>query len=212
MVALGHANGRTSCPIGSDIRVRGYCDLFAIHCIGGTVHNNALSLTRLLLAERKSLLRQVRRLVGNDAAEDVAQKLWLKIQTVRDDPPILNPKAYLRRLAHNIAVDHVQGDQRQVSVAERAEALLWGVDFEPGSERIIESRDMLDRIRAAIIAMPEPTRTIIRLTRLEGKTQRETAEQIGVTTTTVENHLRRALAQLGRIRDGDTPDSKTIAQ
>lgn len=165
--------------------------------------SNTVSLARLLLAERSALLRRVRRLVGQDAAEDVAQKIWLKIQTVRDDPPIINPKAYLHRLAHNIAVDHVKGDQRQATVAERAEALLWGADFDLGPERIIESRDLLSRIADAIAILPEPTRTILRLTRLEGKTQREVAEAVGVTTTTVENHLRRALAQLGRIRDGD---------
>ncbi|MCG2841292.1 RNA polymerase sigma factor [Sandaracinobacter sp. RS1-74] len=168
---------------------------------------NALALTRLFMRERPSLLRQVRRLVGADNAEDVAQKLWLKVQTVRDDPPIIDKNAYLRRLAHNVAVDHVQGDQRQATVATRAEALLWGVDYELGPERIVESRETLERIRAAIAALPEPTRTILRLTRFEGRTQRETAEQVGVTTTTVENHLRRALARLGRIRDGDTDDA-----
>lgn len=165
--------------------------------------SNAVALTRLILAERKSLLGQLRRIVGSDAAEDVAQKLWFRIQNVRDDPPIENKRAYLRRLARNLAIDHVHGDRRQATVAERAEALLWGADFELGAERIIESRDMLERIRAAIAALPEPTRSILRLTRLEGKTQRETAEMLGVSTTTVENHLRRALARLGRVRDGD---------
>jgi len=168
---------------------------------------NSIALSRLLFVERNSLLRQVRRLVGNDGAEDVAQKLWLKVQTVRDDPPILDKRAYLHRLAHNVAVDHVQGDQRQATVAERSEALLWGVDYELGPERIVESREMLERIRAAITTLPEPTRSILRLTRLEGRTQRETAEQVGVTTTTVENHLRRALALLARVRDGDADDA-----
>lgn len=164
---------------------------------------NAIALSRMLLTERKSLLRQVRRLVGDSGMEDVTQKLWLKVQAVRDDPPILDKKAYLHRLAHNVAIDHARDDQRQVTVAERAEALLWGADYELGPERIVESRQMVERIRAAILALPEPTRTILRLTRLEGHTQRETALQIGVTTTTVENHLRRALALLARIRDGD---------
>ncbi|BBD02334.1 MULTISPECIES: RNA polymerase sigma factor [Sphingobium] len=164
---------------------------------------NSIALSRLLIAERKSLLRQVRRLVGRDGAEDVAQTLWFKVQAVRDDPPILDKKAYLRRLAHNVAVDHVRDDWRQATVAERSEALLWGVDYELGPERIVESHDMLERIRAAIASLPEPTRSILRLTRLEGRTQRETAEKVGVTTTTVENHLRRALALLARVRDGD---------
>jgi len=165
---------------------------------------NALALTRLLMRERSSLLRQVRRLVGSEGAEDVAQKLWLKVQAVRDDPPILDQRAYLRRLAHNVAVDHVRTDRRQATVAERAEALLWGVDYELGPERIVESREMLERIRVEIAALPEPTRTILRLIRLEGRTQREVAEEVGVTPTTVHNHLRRAMALLARIRDGDS--------
>lgn len=168
---------------------------------------NSIALSRLLVAERQSLLRQVRRLAGSEGAEDVVQKLWLKVQRVRDDAPIRDERAYLRRLAHNAAVDHVQADQRQASVAARAEALLWGVDHELGPERIVESRETLERIRAAIAVLPEPTRTILRLTRLEGRTQRETAEQIGVSTTTVENHLRRALALLARIRDGDLDEA-----
>ncbi|BAV63072.1 sigma-70 family RNA polymerase sigma factor [Sphingobium cloacae] len=142
-------------------------------------------------------------MVGRDGAEDVAQKLWLKAQRVRDDPPIVNPRAYLRRLAHNAAIDHMKGEQQEATVAERAEALLWGVDYDLGSERIVESRDTLEHIHAAIMALPEPTRTIMRLTRFEGLTQRETAKQVGLTSTTVENHLRRALALLARIRDGE---------
>lgn len=176
-------------------------------CLWGRVSSNAASLARLLLAERKSLLRRLRRIVGSDAAEDVVQKLWLKIQKVRDDPPIVNKEAYLRRLAHNVAVDHIHADRRQANVAERAEALLWGADFELGPERIIESRDLLDRIGAAIAALPEPSRTILRLTRLEGRTQREAAELLGVSTTTVENHLRRVFASLARIRDGEVDET-----
>lgn len=165
---------------------------------------NAIALSRLLLAERPSLLRLANRILRDrDAAEDVAQKIWLKVQTVGDDPPIVDGKAYLHRLAHNVAIDHAKASQRQATVAERAEALLWGADFELDPERIVESRQIMERVRAAIHALPEPTRTILRLTRLEGRTQRETAAEVGVTTTTVENHLRRALALLGRIRDGD---------
>lgn len=164
---------------------------------------NATALSRLLLAERRSLLRQVSRLVGRDSAEDVAQKLWLKIQAVRDDPPIINKHAYLRRLAHNVAVDHIKGNQRKTAVAQHVEALLWEQDHEPGPDRIVESRETLQRVRDALANLPEPTRAILHLTRMEGLTQREAAERVGVSSTTVENHLRRAMAQLARIRDGE---------
>lgn len=78
---------------------------------------NAAALTRLLLRERPSLLRLAQRIVGTaPAAEDVTQSLWLRIQRVEDDPPIANKRAYLYRLATNLAVDHARSDQRREDI------------------------------------------------------------------------------------------------
>jgi RNA polymerase sigma factor (sigma-70 family) len=160
--------------------------------VHSTMPTNSVALSRLLLAERNSLLRQVRRLVGSEGAEDVAQKLWLKIQAVRDDPPILDKKAYLRRLAHNVAVDHVQGDQRRRDVHVEAMALLHeGVDGISG-ERVVLARDELACAQAAIAELPATTRDIFLLSRMDGMAQREIAAHLGVSRPTVEKHLRRA--------------------
>lgn len=156
--------------------------------------SNILALSRLLVAERPSLLRQLRRIVGGDGAEDVAQKLWLKVQTVRDDPPILDPAAYLRRLAHNVAVDHVRGEQRRRDVHAEAVALLHeGADSEVCGERVVMARDQLAHAAAAIAALPSLSRRILVLSRVEGLPQREIAAVLGVSRPTVEKHLHRAL-------------------
>ncbi|WP_313436440.1 sigma factor [Novosphingobium sp.] len=71
--------------------------------------SNASTLTRLLLLERPSLLRLAQRIVGSaPAAEDVTQSLWFRVQRVGDDPPIVNERAFLYRLATNLATDHVR--------------------------------------------------------------------------------------------------------
>lgn len=153
---------------------------------------NSIALSRLLLAERNSLLRRVRRLVGSDGAEDVVQTLWLKIQAVRDEPPIDNPEAYLRRLAHNVAVDHLQGDKRKRDVHAEAMSLLHdGVEGISG-ERVVLARDELARVELVIEAMADTTRRIFLLSRMEGMAQREIAAHLGVSRPTVEKHLRRA--------------------
>ncbi|MCG2840266.1 RNA polymerase sigma factor [Sandaracinobacter sp. RS1-74] len=153
---------------------------------------NSIALSRLLLAERTSLIRRIRRLVGSEGAEDVVQKIWLRIQAVRDDPPIDNPRAYLRRLAHNVAVDHVQADKRRRDVHAEATALLHEGVEQISGERILLARDELMRVETAIAALPATTRRIFLLSRVDGMAQREIAAHVGVSRPTVEKHLRRA--------------------
>jgi len=80
---------------------------------------NALALTRLLIRERPSLLRLARRIVGSaPAAEDVTQTLWLRVQRIEDDPPILHKRAYLYRLATNLATDQLRARRRYDALFE----------------------------------------------------------------------------------------------
>ncbi|WP_258224046.1 sigma factor-like helix-turn-helix DNA-binding protein, partial [Stenotrophomonas sp. HMWF003] len=58
------------------------------------------------------------------------------------------------------------------------------------------------RVLAAAAHLPEPTRTIFRLNRLQGLTQVDVAKRLKVSVTTVENHVRAALQRLAWARNG----------
>jgi RNA polymerase sigma-70 factor (ECF subfamily) len=164
--------------------------------------NNATALSRLLLSERPSLLKRLRRILRDDgSAEDVAQSLWFKVRAVDDDPPIANLPAYLHRLAMNAATDALrassrEGARRDAEIAD----ILWVEDDRPAPDREVIGRDMLERIMQALDALPEPTRTIFRLNRFEGMPQREIAGIYNVSTTIIERHIRRALKALDDVR------------
>ena len=163
--------------------------------------SNAHSLSRLLDAERAALARMLGRVLDRSALEDAFQTLWLRIQTV-DDQPIDNPRAFLFRLAANVAWDHGRAEARRRRVQAEAEAILWGPEDAPGAETVLIARDELARVMAAAEALAEPTRTIFHLNRIGGMPQRDIAVHLGVSRTTVEKHIRRALARLGDARDG----------
>jgi RNA polymerase sigma-70 factor (ECF subfamily) len=166
--------------------------------------STAADLSSLMISERASLLMRVERIVGNRAdAEEVTQTLWFRIQRVGDDPPILRKRAFLFRLAGNLALDLRRGRMRQTEVHAQVRALLMEEDDAPGPDRIVDSIVILGRVRAAAQALPEPTRTIFRLNRFEGLSQTAIAARQGISTTTVENHVRRALDLLAWARDGD---------
>jgi RNA polymerase sigma-70 factor (ECF subfamily) len=166
--------------------------------------STAQALTSLLIRERASIIRRVEGIVGNRAdAEEVTQALWFRVQAVGDDPPILRKRAFLFRLASNLALDLRRSISRRDEVAGQILAMLSETDDAPGPDRITDSITVLSRVRAAAQALPEPTRTIFRLNRFEGMSQRAIAEQLAISTTTVENHVRRALDALARARDGE---------
>lgn len=163
---------------------------------------NAIALSRLLQSERSSLLRLAERIVGSvAAAEDVTQRLWLRIQRVENDPHIANKRAFLFRLASNLAIDHVRSERSRAAVLAEAQAFLWNEIETPNPEQAAISAAELARVLAAAATLPEPTRSIFRLHRFDGLRQSDVAVRYGVSVTTVEKHVRRALAILRDARD-----------
>ncbi|WP_411852042.1 RNA polymerase sigma factor [Stenotrophomonas sp. LGBM10] len=162
---------------------------------------NASTLTELLIRERPALLRLVQRILGSDAtAEDVIQSVWFKARGVDSAQQIDNPRAYLYRLATNLATDH--GRERTRRTRLLAEHYLWGPDEVLSTEEQAMAQDELQRVLQAAEHLPEPTRTIFRLHRLQGMTQADVARRQGVSVTTVENHVRTALQRLAWARAG----------
>lgn len=163
--------------------------------------SNAATLTELLIRERPALLRLVQRILGSDgSAEDVIQAIWFKARGVDGSTTIDNPRAYLYRLATNLATD--QGRERSRQARLLADHYLWGPDEVLSTEEQAMAQDELQRVLAAADHLPEPTRTIFRLNRLQGLTQAEIARRRGVSVTTVENHVRAALQRLAWARSG----------
>ncbi|KAG0747773.1 hypothetical protein G6F24_015497 [Rhizopus arrhizus] len=89
--------------------------------------SNAATLTELLIRERSALRRRVQRILGSDGgAEDVIQAVWFKARGVDDSQAIDNPRAYLYRLAANLATDHGRESTRRNRLL--ADHYLWGPD------------------------------------------------------------------------------------
>jgi RNA polymerase sigma-70 factor (ECF subfamily) len=68
-------------------------------------------------------------------------------------------------------------------------------------ERTVIGRENLDAVRAALDELPEKTRRIFLMNRIDGIPHRRIAEQMGITDEAVYYHVRRALERLARLRD-----------
>lgn len=65
-----------------------------------------------------------------------------------------------------------------------------------GGETEIFARDSLNIIRKEVAEMPEQRQTVYRLSREQGLSNKEIAEQLGLSVRTVERHIYLALADL----------------
>ncbi|MDA7415003.1 RNA polymerase sigma factor [Xenophilus arseniciresistens] len=135
--------------------------------------------------------RLSRRLGSEELAGDALQDTWLRLQRLEDQAPVLNPQAFLLRMAVNIAVDQQRSHSRAVPVSE-AEALLEVVDPAPGPEAIAQSRSEAQALARVVERLPRRRREILMMVRWEGLPQKEVAQKLGVSLRTVEHELRRA--------------------
>ncbi|MFV0623493.1 RNA polymerase sigma factor [Sphingomonas sp. ac-8] len=125
--------------------------------------------------------------------EDIVQECYCRLAEFEDVTRILNPRAYLFTMARNLARHQL----KRASVV-RLEPLTAANGYElagsdPLPDQILASKQDLDRLQAALAALSERARRIFVMRKVEGLSQKQIAEQLGVTERVVENDASRSL-------------------
>jgi RNA polymerase sigma factor (sigma-70 family) len=142
------------------------------------------------------------RLRSMTAAEDLVQDLYIRVASLDPAEPVENPSAYLYRLASNLMLDRLRSDRRS-STRDGAWLQTRTVDVggesvadEPSPEQNTAARQRLAKVAEAVAELPPKTRRAFELHKLEGLTQEETAQALGVSRKTVEKQIATALQKL----------------
>lgn len=146
------------------------------------------------------------RLGSREAAEDLVQELWCRLETAAPSAPVERPSAYLFRLALNLMLDRRRGERRarRRDGAWRRETTVSAgeevVAPEPAAEEAVDARRRLKRLLALVEDLPPQTRRAFHLHKLDGLSHAETARVMGISRSGVEKHIMAALKQLvGRL-------------
>lgn len=155
------------------------------------------ALKRLYLAHGRAVQDYlVRKLRDSTAAADLAQETFLRVAQAGDDVAIRNERAYLFRTAHNLAIDHIRRIRRQridhIGGEQLSELSEDGVPLEDA----VASRLMLTRLHDIVAELPERTRRIFILVKIEELTYAETAERLCISESAVQKHLAMGLAHV----------------
>jgi RNA polymerase sigma-70 factor (ECF subfamily) len=139
----------------------------------------------------------LRRMGTHAEAEDLTQEVFARLVGM-DLTAVDSAQAYLFSIAGNLLRDRGRRDQVRADYALRAQAEEGvGIDLlDPA--RVAASRQSLQSLSRALSALPELTRSVFVLHRLENFGRAEIARAFGLSASTVDRHLLRALTALAQ--------------
>nr|WP_316629461.1 RNA polymerase sigma factor [uncultured Brevundimonas sp.] len=136
-----------------------------------------------------------RRLEPRDI-DDVVQEAYAVLASRHRLDDLTHPKAYLFRIAHSLVVRDARR-ARIVSFEPIEDMSSFEEANDPFSpERIAIGREDMRHLAAVIQTMPVRVRDAFVMRRVEGLSQREIAQRMDITESTVEKHITKGLALL----------------
>jgi RNA polymerase sigma-70 factor (ECF subfamily) len=145
---------------------------------------------------RPALMAFFRRRVRNsNEAEDLVHEVFVRMLQQRKSA---TPDVYIFQIARNLLVDRIRKDRVRDRYREglAAEPNRDHDGFDP--HRLAEGREQLTLLTKAMGDLPERTRAIFILYRVENMSQDAIASAFGISTSAVKQHVAKAMALLLR--------------
>ncbi|EPM43914.1 RNA polymerase sigma-70 family protein [Pseudomonas syringae pv. theae ICMP 3923] len=152
----------------------------------------------VFLAQRAVLLRTLQRMVGNPStAEDLLHETWLRVSRALTEHPVDHLEPFVFQTARNLALDHLR--------ARRIHARTLVEDVSPGQlesvvaqlgkpEDAAHAKRLLESLSASLSTLSPRQQKIFTLSRLNGCSYLEIAEQLHVSASTVQKELKLIMA------------------
>ncbi|QAY78191.1 RNA polymerase sigma factor [Sphingosinicella sp. BN140058] len=158
-----------------------------------------LRIDRLYRSQAPKLRRSLRaRLGSTEEARDLVQDAFARLLGARSLQVVREPEAFLGRIVRNLVID--RGRRRSTRPTH--------VPLEDGDRSVpAEQEDDLEveqlrlRYQAAVAALPQRTREVFLLHRVDDLAYHEIASKLGISRRTAEWHVAEAVLRIGRELD-----------
>jgi RNA polymerase sigma factor (sigma-70 family) len=138
--------------------------------------------------------------------EDVAQEAYLRAYVAEQRQSIEQPKAFLFRVAKNLALTRLSSKSRRITdyIEEAGKSVV--VDTSPASDEELEAQQCFGLYCEAVAALPEKCRQVFLLRKVHGLSHREIGERLRLSISSVEKYLREGiLACQAHVTDHEAP-------
>lgn len=170
----------------------------------------ALSLAEMYGHYRAELLTLLRRTLGRGPPEpeDIVQQTFLNL-AAQPAGALVNPRAYLHRTAHNIAINSGKRERVRRKYIESlpdhpGEMLASRPDWDPAV--VLQSRQRYALLKAAILALPQRRRLFLLMNRVEGLSYAEIGRRMSLSESVVRKQVALAVAACtAALREAEEP-------
>ena len=153
----------------------------------------ATGIATAFLAIRRELERAVSRIVGPADIEDIVQETFVKSFEAGQQREIRHPKAFMLKTARHLALNFVGRSEHRL--ADSAEEYAGWESLASGAcvESEVDSQERFLHFCRAVRALPLQCRRAFILKKVYELSQREIAEYLGISESTVEKHIARGM-------------------
>lgn len=139
-----------------------------------------------------------RRVPSRTEAEDLTQEVFTRLLKRGQLATLEDLRGYLFETAASVLTDRAR--KRRSQHSDQHESFDPGVHASEGfsSDRVLIGQETLTRASRALLELPERTRTIFILRRLEGMRYQDIAQRLGISLSLVEKQMARAVAYLSQ--------------
>ena len=158
--------------------------------------------TDQILLQYFSLYRQeiqrflFRALACEQTTNDLLQDIYLRLVSYNQEQAIHNPRAFIYRIANNLAIDHLRAQHRQRLQIEEdavAEAELLSASAAVSPDRVLEDQQQLQILYRAINQLTPQCKDVLIRSRFHGQTHEQIASDLGKSKSWVEKNIVMAL-------------------
>jgi len=128
--------------------------------------------------------------------DDIVQESYLRIWKARELHPIDSAKAFLFRIARNLALDTIRHERLSPINVVTDLSLLFVVDDKPDAAALATRQQEIELLVEAIDALPARCREIFILRKLRGVSQKNIAARLGLSEQTVQVQAARGLRRV----------------
>lgn len=152
----------------------------------------------LFTKHNDELYRYIHKKFGNSAdAEEIVQDAFCSYLKIGNSEKIDNPRAFLYKTANNLALNHIRKSgyrNAHLNTLDKTESSI-------PLEREVFAKSDVESLQANLNELPELTRMIFLMNRMDGKSYPEIGRELEVSLSQVQKHMIAALKFLRKNLD-----------